>query len=76
MPRAPHWVNPALAGPVGRILYNLYFDSKHVRSVTCDLINEYTTNILQENTDGARVHSEFVYIRSGEYVFSRKVYKI
>ena len=30
------------AGPVGRISYNLYFDCKHVRSVTCDLINEYT----------------------------------
>ena len=28
------------AGPVGRISYNLYFDCKHVRSVTCDLINE------------------------------------
>ena len=32
------------AGPVGRISYNLYFDCKHVRSVTCDLINEYTLN--------------------------------
>ena len=30
------------AGPVGRISYNLYFDCKHVRYVTCDLINEYT----------------------------------
>ena len=29
------------AGPVGRISYNMYFDCKHVRSVTCDLINEY-----------------------------------
>ena len=29
-------------GPVGRISYNLHFDYKHVRSVTCDLINEYT----------------------------------
>ena len=29
------------AGPVGRISYNLYFDFKLVRSVTCDLINEY-----------------------------------
>ena len=29
-------------GPVGRISYNLYFDCEHVRSVTCDLINEYT----------------------------------
>ena len=32
------------AGPVGRISYNLYFDCKHVRYVTCDLnhlINEY-----------------------------------
>ena len=29
------------AGPVGRISYNLYSDCKHVRSVTCDLINEY-----------------------------------
>ena len=28
--------------PVGRISYNLYFDCKHVRYVTCDLINEYT----------------------------------
>ena len=26
------------AGPVGRISYNLYFDCKHVRYVTCDLI--------------------------------------
>ena len=32
------------AGPVGRISYNLYFDCKHVRYVTCDLINEYTGN--------------------------------
>ena len=24
------------AGPVGRISYNLYFDGKHVRYVTCD----------------------------------------
>ena len=30
------------AGPVDRISHNLYFDCKHVRSVTCDLINEYT----------------------------------
>ena len=30
------------AGPGGRISYNLYFDCKHVRYVTCDLINEYT----------------------------------
>ena len=30
------------AGPVGRISYNLYFVCKHVRSVTCGLINEYT----------------------------------
>ena len=30
------------AGPVGCISLNLYFDCKHVRSVTCDLINEYT----------------------------------
>ena len=31
------------AGPVGRAVfsYNLYFDCKHVRYVTCDLINEY-----------------------------------
>ena len=27
--------------PVGRISYNLYFESKHVQSVICDLINEY-----------------------------------
>ena len=34
------------AGPVGRISYNLYFDCKHVRYVTCDLTNEYIcTNI-------------------------------
>ena len=33
------------AGPVGRISYNLNFDCKHVRSVTCDLINEYTIEI-------------------------------
>ena len=31
------------AGPVGRISYNLYFDCKHVRYVTCDLINKYTS---------------------------------
>ena len=30
------------AGPVGRISYNLYFDCKHVRYVTCDLMSEYT----------------------------------
>ena len=29
------------AGPVGRISYSLYFDCKHVRYVTCDLINKY-----------------------------------
>ena len=41
-----------LAGPVGRISYNLYFDCKHVRYVTCDLINEYTTCILQFSSIG------------------------
>ena len=35
------------AGPVGRISYNLHFDCKHVRSVTCDLINEYTFLFLR-----------------------------
>ena len=30
------------AGPVGCISFNLYFDCKLVRYVTCDLINEYT----------------------------------
>ena len=35
------------AGPVGRISYNLYFDCKHVRYVTCDFnkriyLYEYT----------------------------------
>ena len=30
------------AGLVGRISYNLYFDCKHARYVTCDLINKYT----------------------------------
>ena len=38
------------AGPVGCISYNLYFDCKHVRYVTCDLINEYT---LQTNVGAA-----------------------
>ena len=37
------------AGPVGRISYNLYFDCKHVRSVTCDLRNEYTKSIICHN---------------------------
>ena len=37
-----HCVASLRAVPVGRISYNLYFDCKHVRSVTCDLINEYT----------------------------------
>ena len=36
-----HCVASLRAVPVGRISYNLYFDCKHVRSVTCDLINEY-----------------------------------
>ena len=37
-------VSSLRAGPVGRISYNLYryFDCKHGRYVTCDLINEYT----------------------------------
>ena len=37
------------AGPVGvgRISYNLYFDCKHVLSVTCDLINEYTLQVTK-----------------------------
>ena len=35
-----HCVASLRAVPVGRISYNLYFDCKHVRSVTCDLINE------------------------------------
>ena len=43
-----------LAGPVGRISYNLYFDCKHVRSVTCDLINEYTTKIKNSKKPGKR----------------------
>ena len=34
------------AGPVGLISYNLYFDGKHVRYVTCDLINEYSSSLL------------------------------
>ena len=34
------------AGPVSCISYNLYFDCKHVRYVTCDLIYVYIcTNI-------------------------------
>ena len=37
-----HCVASLRAVPVGRISYNLYFDCKHVRSVICDLINEYT----------------------------------
>ena len=37
-----HCVASLRAVPVGRISYSLYFDCKHVRSVTCDLINEYT----------------------------------
>ena len=37
-----HRVASLRAGPVGRISYNLYFDCKHVRYVTCDSINEYT----------------------------------
>ena len=37
-----HRVASLRAGPVGRISYNLYFDCKLVRYVTCDLINEYT----------------------------------
>ena len=36
------------AGPVGLISYNLYFDYKHVRYVTCDLINEYTSWLVIE----------------------------
>ena len=36
-----HCVASLRAVPMGRISYNLYFDCKHVRSVTCDLINEY-----------------------------------
>ena len=43
-----HCVASLRAVPVGRISYNLYFDCKHVRSVTCDLINEYT-NIYTNN---------------------------
>ena len=34
------------AWPVGGISYNLYFDCKHVRYVTCDLINEYTFDVV------------------------------
>ena len=34
------------AGPVGHISCILYFNCEHVRCVTCDLINEYTSNIL------------------------------
>ena len=36
------------AGPVGRISYNLNFDCKHVRSVTCDLMNEYNKESISE----------------------------
>ena len=36
---------------LGRILYNLYFDCKHVRYVTCDLINEFNKIMhIQYNT--------------------------
>ena len=41
-----HCVASLRAVPVGRISYNLYFDCKHVRSVTCDLINEYTSSFF------------------------------
>ena len=34
------------AGPVCRISYNLYFDCKLERYVTCDLINEYTFEVV------------------------------
>ena len=44
-----HCVASLRAVPVGRISYNLYFDCKHVRSVTCDLINEYTFFLLRIN---------------------------
>ena len=37
-----HRVASLRAGPVGRISYNMYFDCKLVRYVTCDSINEYT----------------------------------
>ena len=40
-----HRVASLRAGPEGRISYNLYFDCKLVRHVTCDLINEYTSRL-------------------------------
>ena len=43
------------AGPVDRISYNLYFDCKHVRYVTLDLINEYTNRIIDEINPGKHV---------------------
>ena len=58
------------AGPVGRISYNLYFDCKHVRYVTCDLINEYTfickrhcANIYKMERI-QKIISKFEYVRS------------
>ena len=52
-----HCVASLRAVPVGRISYNLYFDCKHVRSVTCDLINEYTFFTLSEGIEGIEVWS-------------------
>ena len=49
-----HCVASLRAVPVGRISYNLYFDCKHVRSVTCDLINEYTLKKKKMNPHRVR----------------------
>ena len=49
-----HRVASLRAGPVGRILYNLYFNCELVRYVTCDLINEYTRYISSIETYGMR----------------------
>ena len=35
------------AGPVGRISYNLYFDCKHVRYVTCDFNKRIYFTLIQ-----------------------------
>ena len=59
-----HCVASLRAVPVGRISYNLYFDCKHVRSVTCDLINEYTFLGLNQSSSmgitNYRCHSVLV----------------
>ena len=69
------------AGPVGRISYNLYFDCKHVRYVTCDLINEYTLmkkfwKSIRNNMAGLLPSDQKLELGAGGSWFKARYYRL